>query len=627
MSPLFFPAFLLIAVLLSLCTQVLANCPNFCSGRGSCNSEGKCICEPGFVAADCSQQKCPSGPAWSGKPHGLNMAHRSSECSNQGLCDRDTGRCQCFDGFEGTSCERAKCDCNGHGTCATINTLRETLYPALYTTPYALWDRNQTTACICDVGYTGPGCEERMCPKGDDPLTPFSSYRSIVVTVEHVAASPSGGSHRFSFMGQSLALPVTIWSEQECQRAFSTVPNIDAVQCGVKRLGRFNGYSLLLQFLSFPVIPHENNLYTHGGNPPLFAFSCDSSSVQTVGRASCRVADVVGTDYPEYVYCSNRGRCDFSSGRCRCFTGFYGANCASFNYALREANSSADEDILRLVNGRSTFAGSVLKLSSQQTGSSAFDFVRVTDLARSSEAGSQQVFRLDGFGNVFMHYGGLVIRRGGQTIEQGGLAVAGGATVSSGGVRVLAGGLTVTAGGLTVTSGGMQATGGLTVSSGGLQVGAGGMTVSAGGLRVQRNGLVVHDNGLTITAGGLYVGGSGVSIQTGGLQVTNGLTIWSSGLVIQNSGISINAGGMQINGGLTISQFGMQVTGGLTVSSGGLGVLADGLSVTGGLVATGGLSVLSGGLQVSGGLSLVSGGVAVSGGLTLSGGGVAVTGG
>ncbi|RYZ76503.1 MAG: hypothetical protein EOP04_32000, partial [Proteobacteria bacterium] len=84
------------------------------------------------------------------------------------------GRCVCFEGFEGTSCERAKCDCGGHGTCATINTLRETLYPSLHTTPYAMWDGNQTTACICDVGYTGPGCAERMCPKGDDPLTPFS---------------------------------------------------------------------------------------------------------------------------------------------------------------------------------------------------------------------------------------------------------------------------------------------------------------------------------------------------------------------------------------------------------------------------------------------------------------------
>ncbi len=46
----------------------------------------------------------------------------------------------------------ASCNCNGHGTCATISTMHATVFPATYDAAYALWDKNQTTSCICDIG-------------------------------------------------------------------------------------------------------------------------------------------------------------------------------------------------------------------------------------------------------------------------------------------------------------------------------------------------------------------------------------------------------------------------------------------------------------------------------------------
>ncbi len=53
----------------------------------------------------------------------------------------------------------AKCDCHGHGQCATINTIYENLIaPVYYEGSYSLWDKESTSACICDMGYTGPGC-------------------------------------------------------------------------------------------------------------------------------------------------------------------------------------------------------------------------------------------------------------------------------------------------------------------------------------------------------------------------------------------------------------------------------------------------------------------------------------
>lgn len=48
--------------------------------------------------------------------------HFYMECSNQGLCDRGTGICECFEGYSGRACASTSCpnDCNGKGTCATV---------------------------------------------------------------------------------------------------------------------------------------------------------------------------------------------------------------------------------------------------------------------------------------------------------------------------------------------------------------------------------------------------------------------------------------------------------------------------------------------------------------------------
>lgn len=46
-------------------------------------------------------------------------------------------------------------------------------YYAGITSPYEyrLWDADQNSACVCDIGYSGIDCSLRECPKGDDPLT------------------------------------------------------------------------------------------------------------------------------------------------------------------------------------------------------------------------------------------------------------------------------------------------------------------------------------------------------------------------------------------------------------------------------------------------------------------------
>lgn len=100
-----------------------------------------------------------------------NSAHYYMECSNKGKCDRTTGECQCYDGYDGVACQRASCpgypnSCSGHGVCKTIRQLAK----ADHGNVYQLWDKDVTMGCECDAGYTGPDCSERECKYGVDPL-------------------------------------------------------------------------------------------------------------------------------------------------------------------------------------------------------------------------------------------------------------------------------------------------------------------------------------------------------------------------------------------------------------------------------------------------------------------------
>jgi hypothetical protein len=163
-----------------------SDCPNGCSGHGSCSTNG-CVCWPNWGNGDesggaCDQRICPYEIAWVDTPTAANTAHALRECAGRGLCDRMTGDCACFPGYEGKGCRRSVCpnDCSGHGTCAYLSELRNDVGDAFKLTGDAstsdqyrfefdrLWDAYKTRGCVCDPKYHGVDCSIRMCPKGDD---------------------------------------------------------------------------------------------------------------------------------------------------------------------------------------------------------------------------------------------------------------------------------------------------------------------------------------------------------------------------------------------------------------------------------------------------------------------------
>lgn len=100
----------------------------------------------------------------------MDKTHAPVECSGQGICDRTTGKCNCFDGFSGYTCQRAYClnNCNGNGRCVP---LKELLSNKDLTSYEGFGNSENVYGCLCDKGRRGPDCSLIECPSGKDPMS------------------------------------------------------------------------------------------------------------------------------------------------------------------------------------------------------------------------------------------------------------------------------------------------------------------------------------------------------------------------------------------------------------------------------------------------------------------------
>jgi len=194
-------------------------CPNSCSGHGTCNAYDQCTCymesaqnatewkgltnAAEWTGADCSLRTCARGISWTTVANngmasvtdgvtpldGMCDHAEEAECSDQGICDRSTGICSCFAGYEGSACQRTACpnDCSGHGTCRTNEDFAydfsiakstqtsggdtfNSFFDEYIATYSGAWDSGMHMGCKCDDGYRGADCSLVECPSSVDPL-------------------------------------------------------------------------------------------------------------------------------------------------------------------------------------------------------------------------------------------------------------------------------------------------------------------------------------------------------------------------------------------------------------------------------------------------------------------------
>jgi len=163
------------------------------ASSGALTGPGKTVVKNSFIYPHGTQEQYPNMVT---SAHVVldNTAHAYAECSNKGICDRSTGTCNCFEGYEGSACQRASCPtnsngvCSGHGTCETIKHIADLDFKNVYN----LWDEHHTLGCACDPGFSGPDCSEKQCKVGADPLyyddaanVRYTNTTVVIYTLKH----------------------------------------------------------------------------------------------------------------------------------------------------------------------------------------------------------------------------------------------------------------------------------------------------------------------------------------------------------------------------------------------------------------------------------------------------------
>lgn len=394
----------IVLLLAVMAAYVHAACDNHCSGHGTCGTDDVCTCYDNWGigqahdSGDCSERVCPYELAWVDTPDKQGKFHKYVECAGRGLCDRATGECQCFDGYEGKGCARTTCpnDCSGHGTCEYIEDMS---YGATWTDysnigfntdpktfEFSSWDAGKTRGCVCDATFGDVDCSKRLCPYGNDvldvrddltttlhqhvqQLTFVSNYNKDATQDISDLDSETFALTFTSKLNETFTTIPIVFSgsadsddmKNDIQLALLSLPNkvIDGVTVSIDRTKSTEDFldgnyapsgsekNILIVKITFTgsAVQGRQNWLTvedyecsSGCTPKLTGLSLNYkydhflSNITAVSSVpnQLRNADADGQgqfgDYNSYE-CGRRGKCDYETGLCQCFAGYFGDNC------------------------------------------------------------------------------------------------------------------------------------------------------------------------------------------------------------------------------------------------------------------------------------------------------------
>jgi hypothetical protein len=411
-------AILLLALFVA---QVTARCDNGCSGHGKCSTDDVCVCFDNWGvgmsgdSGDCSERVCPFELAWVDSPDGSGRFHKYVECAGKGICDRDSGECECFTGYEGKGCQRTSCpnDCSGHGTCEYIEDILPTGHHNFITTTgnntdggatdypgsgtgattkfgqdwlaaeryrgaYHGWDKHKVRGCICDAQYHDSDCSKRMCPYGTDRLDRRLADNLLTSEkhqIQRLLFSPSnktdvnsGGALDFNGITEGIEMlegqTFAITFRSKLNETFTTIPIVmnlyDTIDLSNdirlallslpnKVIDGVSVTSSLKDDVGMIVDVEFTGNGVQGAQHPLWVESYECSDgcspkitgLDIITDVSVHVnyagidggaGDGSGTgehqlaDQNSYE-CGRRGKCDYATGLCECFSGYTGENC------------------------------------------------------------------------------------------------------------------------------------------------------------------------------------------------------------------------------------------------------------------------------------------------------------
>lgn len=346
-----------------------AGCDNSCSGHGTCGVDGVCRCYDNWgiglshLSGDCSERICPYELAWVDKPDKLGNHHKYAECANRGICNRDTGECECFPGYEGKGCTRTTCpnECSGHGRCLYIQDMPYGQVPQDYNAgdfiqqdpakfAYYSWDKTKTRGCYCDPQWGDVDCSKRICDYGtdvmdhrDNLLAPAKYHQQSIRFEADVAQlgythGITGRTFALSFKSKVnetfTTVPITFFTGAsdfhdfilDVEQALKRLPNkvIDDVHVAGSFASMGNYATINITFVGDNVQGNQNLITVR-------AYDCGDGCTPKIQGMILRpttqnVTEVVPSDFNSFE-CGRRGKCDYSTGVCNCFAGYTGPTC------------------------------------------------------------------------------------------------------------------------------------------------------------------------------------------------------------------------------------------------------------------------------------------------------------
>lgn len=275
----------------------IGECLNNCSANGICIA-GKCLCHESFRGADCSEL-VPLASAG----NGTSAKRCPKGCSQNGLCNEETGKCKCDAGFTGVGCsirddtqcannctdadhgvceqiedDRFQCMCKqgwGGNDCSVDARCPEGLTPMLACSGHGMC---RAEKCQCDEGFTGLRCHMRGCPKD------CSSNGACNATTGACACKAG-------------------FADADCSRKLRC-PNANQTEM-------CNGRGEC----------HEDRKGAASGD-----YDGVCVCKEPFSGASCELQSCPSNEDTD-VECSGRGACDKTAGLCACEQGFAGKAC------------------------------------------------------------------------------------------------------------------------------------------------------------------------------------------------------------------------------------------------------------------------------------------------------------
>jgi len=222
------------------------------------------------------------------------------------------------------------------------------------TFPYYYWDISKTRGCVCDPEYADVDCSKRMCPYGTDVMdirnNMLAAAKYQTQMLEFVADSMSG----FTLNGQTFALtfktklnetfttiPIVFDNTAggfhdfliDIQLALESLPNnvIDKVEVQGSSLGGVPWGSEMTYSTYVNITFVGNNVQGPQHLLTVKSIVCgDGCTPKLTGLElapkSQNVTEVLYSDFNSYE-CGRRGKCDYTTGLCSCFSGYTGSNC------------------------------------------------------------------------------------------------------------------------------------------------------------------------------------------------------------------------------------------------------------------------------------------------------------